>query len=128
MNKPFTFADRLNTLLLQSNLTKSELAKLCGINKSNITRYLSGQYEAKQDVIYTMASKLNVNPAWLMGYDVPIDGNGELPPSEDDDDLSSYLEELRTRPEMKMLFKTSKGMTKEQISAVVQMIENLKKN
>ena len=124
MNKPYTFADRLNILLLQKNLTKTELAKLCGINKSNITRYLSGQYEAKQDVIYTMASKLNVNPAWLMGYDVPIDGNGELPPS--DDDLSSYLEELRTRPEKRLLFDSTNGMSADQIEAIVQMIEKFK--
>ena len=127
MNKPYTFAERLRTIMKERGLSNSAIAKLCDIDKSNITRYLSGTYEAKQDVVYRMASRLNINPAWLMGYDVPIEADSNVIPSEDDD-LSSYLEELRTRPEMKMLFKTSKGMTKEQIQAVVQMIENLKNN
>jgi hypothetical protein len=33
---------------------------------------LSGKYLAKQDNIYKLASVLNVNEAWLMGYDVPM--------------------------------------------------------
>ena len=124
MSKPYTFAERLRTVMDMKGLSNSAIAKLCEIDKSNITRYLSGKYEAKQDVIYKMASRLNINPAWLMGYDVPIDGSADILPTEDDE-YTSYLEELRTRPEMKMLFKTSKNMTTEQIKAVVQMLENL---
>ena len=124
MSKPYTFAERLRTVMDMKGLSNSAIAKLCEIDKSNITRYLSGKYEAKQDVIYKMASRLNINPAWLMGYDVPIDGSADILPTEDDE-YTSYLEELRTRPEMKMLFKTSKNMTTEQIKAVVQILENL---
>ena len=39
-------------------------------------------------------------------------------PSEDGD-LAEYLSELRDRPEMRMLFHTFKGATKEQIEAIV---------
>ena len=72
MNKPFTFAQRLKTLIELKGITKSDLARNCEINKSNITRYLNGEYEAKQDVIYRIARRYNVREAWLLGYDVPM--------------------------------------------------------
>ncbi len=71
-DKTATFADRLQELMVHKNLTKTALAKLCGIDKSNITRYCRGDYEAKQDVVYRIAFSLNVDEAWLMGYDVPM--------------------------------------------------------
>ena len=73
------------------SLSKSDVARICGINKSNITRYCDGSYQAKQDVIYSIASKLNVNPAWLMGYDVPMDGFTQ------DNDLISFLQHFSAR-------------------------------
>ena len=42
-----------------------------------------------------------------------------------DDDLREYLDELRTRPEMRMLFSTTKNATKAQIEAIVQFIEGM---
>ena len=72
MDKPFRFADRLQELMDLAGLNRSDVARICGINRSNITRYLNGEYEAKQDVVYTMATRLGVSPAWLMGYDVPM--------------------------------------------------------
>ena len=38
---------------------------------------MSGKYEAKQDGVEILAKVLDVNPVWLMGYDVPIDRNYE---------------------------------------------------
>lgn len=73
MNRPYSFADRLKTLMEKRSLTRSAIARICEIDKSNITRYCNGTYEAKQDVIYRMAAKLNVSEAWLMGYDVPME-------------------------------------------------------
>lgn len=72
MEKVATFAERLTSLLSLRGMSKTQLAKLCGIDKSNVTRYCNGEYEAKQDVIFSIASKLNIQPAWLMGYDVPM--------------------------------------------------------
>ena len=68
-----TFAKRITELMEIKKLSKSELAAISGINKSNITRYCKGDYKAKQDVVYQIADKLEVNPAWLMGYDIEMD-------------------------------------------------------
>lgn len=74
-----TFAKRLKELMALRGMTRSALASLCGIDKSNITRYLKGDYKAKQDVVYQMAERLRVDPAWLMGYNVPMSDKMYLP-------------------------------------------------
>ncbi len=73
MNRPFTFAQRLRQLMLDKGMNQSELAVAAGINKSNISRYLKGDYEAKQDVIYKISQRFGVNEAWLMGYEVTME-------------------------------------------------------
>lgn len=73
MEKPSTFANRLNTALEHRQITKAELARLSGLSKSSITRYAKGDWEAKQDAVYAIAQALNVNEAWLMGYDAPME-------------------------------------------------------
>lgn len=72
-DKAATFAERLNELLKVKGITKSELAKRCDIDRSNITRYCRGDYEAKQDVVYRIANAMNVSPTWLIGYDVAME-------------------------------------------------------
>lgn len=71
--KTDTFQNRLRAGLAQLTMTQSELAKLSGVSKSSISRYLSGAWEAKQDAVYMLAHALNVSEAWLMGYDVPME-------------------------------------------------------
>ena len=54
-------------------MKQSELCAKTGIPKSAMSQYISGAFEPKQDRIYLMADALNVNEAWLMGYDVPME-------------------------------------------------------
>lgn len=68
-----TFADRLNQILKIRNIKPAELAEKSGVPKSAISQYLSGLYEAKQKNIDKLSKALNVNEAWLMGHDVPME-------------------------------------------------------
>lgn len=70
-----TFAQRLNKILKIRNIKPVELAEKSGIPKSAISQYLSGLYEAKQKNIDKLSKALNVNEAWLMGHDVPMERN-----------------------------------------------------
>ena len=69
MNKPSTFAKRLRELLDYTGWTQTELAAKTGISKSSINHYLKGDWEGKQDAVYSIARVANVSEAWLMGYD-----------------------------------------------------------
>ena len=42
-----------------------------------------------------------------------------------DDDLREYLDELRSRPEKRLLFSVTKNATRSQIEAIVKMIEEM---
>ena len=78
-----TFSKRLNEIILKKNIKPAEIAKISEqlylegkvpkpIKKPTLSAYLKGDYEAKQDNIYTLSKILNINEAWLMGYDVDI--------------------------------------------------------
>lgn len=68
-----TFANRLKTAMRIRNLKATELSEKTGISKSSLSEYINGKYEAKQDGVYLLAQALNVNEAWLMGLDVPME-------------------------------------------------------
>lgn len=43
------------------------------MNRSDISQYVSGLVEPGQEKLAILGMALNVNEAWLMGYDVPMD-------------------------------------------------------
>lgn len=60
------FQYRLLKALNERGMTASELSRLSGIGKSDISNYLNGKYLAKQDKVYLLAKALNVDPGWLI--------------------------------------------------------------
>ena len=59
------FAERLKLALELRNMKATKLSELTNVNKSTISQYLSGEYEAKKDRIELFAEVLNVNELWL---------------------------------------------------------------
>lgn len=66
-------SERIKEALSIRNMKQSELVEKTKIGKSSISTYISGAYEPKQRNIYKIAEALDVNEAWLMGHDVPMD-------------------------------------------------------
>ena len=64
---------RIATALSIRNMKQSELCEKTKIPKSAISQYLSGAFEPKQDRLHIIAKALDVDPVWLMGYDVPME-------------------------------------------------------
>ena len=60
------FQERLRKLLNDKGISASELSRLSGVGKSDISNYLKCKYSPKQDKIYLIAQALNVDPGWLM--------------------------------------------------------------
>ena len=69
MKKISTFSERLKLLMDLNSLNAVALATNLKVNKSVISRYLSGQMSPRQDRIDLISNFFNVNHAWLMGYD-----------------------------------------------------------
>ncbi|EYN80879.1 hypothetical protein W158_01009 [Staphylococcus aureus DAR3772] len=65
-----SFKDRLKQIMSERKISQSELSRRTGIGRNSISDYLNGKYEAKQDKVFELAKALNVNEAWLMGFDI----------------------------------------------------------
>lgn len=88
MEKPETFANRMQQLLDIKQITKAELSRRTGISRSSITRYVKGDWKGKQDSVYKIAEVMNVSEAWLMGYDVPMQR------TQPQDHLDAYYQQI----------------------------------
>ena len=78
-NKPSTLPERLRVALNKREMKQIELARLTKIDSGTINNYLAGKYEPKQDKLGIIADALNVDPVWLMGYDVPMEREKDTP-------------------------------------------------
>lgn len=78
-----TIANRIKEGMSIRGMKQSELVYKTGIKKGMISSYCSGKYEPKQNNIYLIAKALNVNEAWLMGCDVPMERRIDNPTSID---------------------------------------------
>lgn len=74
MNNLYIIKDRLNEALALRGMNITELATKSGLNKSSVSRYLSGQMIPRSIAIGKMATALGVSPTWVLGYDVTMDG------------------------------------------------------
>lgn len=70
-----TTSERIKEGMLIRGLKQSDLVERTGISKGALSSYISGKYVPKQNNIYLIAKALNVNEAWLMGADVPMERN-----------------------------------------------------
>ncbi|MBS5308774.1 helix-turn-helix transcriptional regulator [Clostridium sp.] len=73
-----TISDRIKEGLQIRNMKQVELVEKTGIGKGALSSYISGKYNPKQNNIYKIAKALDVNEAWLMGYDVPMERINQL--------------------------------------------------
>lgn len=134
------FGTRLQQALELNDMKAIELSERTGISRGALSSYISGRWKAKQGNLYLLAKALNVSPAWLMGYDVPMTWQQPNPPTQDtsidiptesqgyynDPEVAELAEELRTNPDYRILFDASKDLTKEDINTVLKIIEGLK--
>lgn len=65
------FSERFSELVKNSNIEVSTLAQMLGIkSKSTIYRYMNAEMAPKLTTVKYASEIFNVNPLWLMGYDV----------------------------------------------------------
>lgn len=74
MDNLYIIKDRLNEAMKLRGMNITELAERSGLNKSTVSRYLSGTCIPRSKAIEQMAIVLTVSPAWVLGYDVTMDG------------------------------------------------------
>ena len=63
---------RIAELLNYLQISQTEFCNKTGIQKSALSNYLNGDREPRQPQLAKIADAFGVDPAWLMGYEVPM--------------------------------------------------------
>lgn len=114
-------AERIDDLLRERGISGSKMAADLGMSRSFMTELRKGRAKGVNvETAGRIADYLGVTVDYLLGKD---DAAKQSDPVERE--LEGYLEDLRSRPEKRMLFSVTKNATREQIEAIVHMIEEL---
>ncbi|MCI5616658.1 MAG: helix-turn-helix domain-containing protein [Ruminococcus sp.] len=122
-----TVGERIKLARETKNLSQTDLANACKISKQTLYKYENNIItNIPSDKIEAIANYLSISPAYLMGWETDNkDTDNKLT---EDEELQEYLEELKNRSEMRMLFSLAKGATKEDVEKAVKIIEALKED
>ena len=114
-------ASNIQRLMEANDVSRNELAKAVDAPYTTVRDWIKGNTYPRIDKIERMARFFGVNKSDLVErYTV---SNEE---QQEDRETREYLQELRDRNEMKMLFKSAKTASKEQIEAIVNLLESMK--
>lgn len=113
--------DRIKNLRINNKMTLEEVGEKIGVSKQTLYKYENNIItNIPSDKIEGLAKVFNISPAVIMGWDKD-DG-----PYYQDKEAAEYAEMLRTRPEMRLLFSASRGISKEEMQEAVNYIEFIK--
>ena len=116
----------INNRRSELGLTLEEVGNAVGVSKSTVKKWEDGYISnMKRDKIALLAKALKLNPVILITGEDESTSTSQLT---DDEELQEYLEELKNRSEMRMLFSLAKGATKEDVEKAVKIIEALKED
>lgn len=90
------FAERFEEALRIRDIKPAELSRKTKIPEGTISQYRKGAYVPKQKNLNKIAKALNVTIDWLMGYDVPMQDNGN-------EVVGTRLKEQRLRSKLTLL-------------------------
>lgn len=112
------FHERLKYAMDLSGLTQTDLCKKTNIPKSAMSQYISGAFKPKDNRTFLIAKALNVNEAWLMGYDVSMELNQDNSENSDLDNellrlFSNLTESQKNEILLKMALMISENNSKE---------------
>lgn len=115
------FARNFNYYLTINNKSQSDIVQDLGITASTVSDWSKGKKYPRVDKMQMIADYFGILKSDLTE-------EHEETKLTDDIELQEYLEELKNRSEMRMLFSLAKGATKEDVMKTVKIIEALKKD
>ncbi len=116
MSELFT---RIEALCKSQQITITELCRKSGASRGSLSDLKQGRKQSlSAETLSKIADYFGVSVDYLLGND-----QKEKPLVNGNEELTEYLEILKTRPEMRMLFSLTKNATKEDVERAVRIIE-----
>ena len=88
---------RMSYILNIRQMKAGELAEKAEINKASISQYVNGSHCPSNITAQAMADVLNVDPLWLMGFDVEMNRESATEREKHFADVYSRLNEYQQR-------------------------------
>lgn len=111
--------NRIEDLCKDSKVSITVMCKEAGVSRASLSDLKVGRKQTlSADTLSKIARYFNVTVDYLLGAE-------KKPLVNDDEELTEYLQMLKTRPECRMLFQLSKDATKEDVEKAVRIIEAL---
>lgn len=107
-------------LLKKQGKTQQQFADGIGVSKDLVSQWKYKKSDSFRNRLGDIAAFFHVSADVLTGMDAVVNPTGNK-------EMQKYLEELKGRSEMRMLFKVAQGATKEDVETAVRIIETLKK-
>lgn len=114
--------NRIRELRKQQGITMKQLGEVVDLAESTISQYETGKRQPDNETLLKISEYFGVTVGYLLGVEEPK----RMPLVNGDEELTEYLEMLKTRPECRMLFQLTKNATKEDVEAAVRIIEALR--
>ena len=113
------FKEVLKKLRKDRGLSQVELASKLGVSPGLIGMYETGSRKPSYEMLETMGDYFNVSTDYLQGRE--SGSEYYLDP-----EVAEMAQQLKDRPELKVLFDASRDISKEDIQFVIDMIERMK--
>ena len=113
------FSQRLVSVMQENNINQVELSKILGVSESTVGKWILCKAIPRMGVIQKLSDYFHVGKSYFLEEDA---NTGYYT----DPTVNEYTEQLRTNPNMRLLFDATKDMTKEDIDYVVDLVNRLK--
>lgn len=105
--------ERLRQLMQYFDIRITDIANKTGIAKSVVSMYVNGKREPRQDKIAIICDAYGLDPAWLIGFDVPMFVDKPSAPVLNEDDMRLMLK-------FKRLDENQRRIVKELIESMIK--------
>lgn len=117
--------ERLLILRKKAGKTQETVASHLGVARNTYTRYETGERAPDFDTLKKLAEYYETTTSYLLGEtDDPAPYSTAKSPVYDNEALE-LMEEMHKRPELKVLFSTSRRATREDIELADQMLRRM---
>lgn len=113
------FSQRLVGVMQENNINQVELSKILGVSESTVGKWILCKAIPRMGVIQKLSDYFHVGKSYFLEEDA---NTGYYT----DPTVNEYAEQLRSNPNMRLLFDATKDMTKEDIDYVVDLVNRLK--
>ena len=121
-------AQRLKEAMNDKNMKAVELSAKSGVLKSSISQYINGSHSMSNKAAGAIGKVLDVNPVWLMGFDVPKYAveKSQHQNYYDDPEAAEMLQDIFDNSYIHALFMAVKGSKPEDVRMVTEMLKRFK--